>query len=98
MRRARARLWTVGFLLPKKARYDAGGYQAESARQSAYAGEENPYGQYTWTYYGPFGASGNWDLMDDIAALKSDRQHRSKRRSSCFRSRVAPSAAWACGF
>lgn len=50
----------------KKARYDAGGYRPESATQAAYSGEENPFGQqYTWTYYGPFGASGNWNRDRD---------------------------------
>lgn len=43
----------------KKARYDSGGYTDEqTAGQQA---QENPYGQYTWTYYGPFGSSGNWN-------------------------------------
>jgi molecular chaperone DnaJ len=47
----------------KKARYDLGGYSSEDPfrRQSETAGAgtgENPYGQYTWTWYGgnPFGA------------------------------------------
>lgn len=39
----------------KKARYDAGGYSAEQPYQNADA-QENPYGQYSWTYYGPFGS------------------------------------------
>ncbi len=43
----------------KKARYDAGGYHADdpfrqSAGENSY-GQEQPFGQYTWTYYGPFG-------------------------------------------
>lgn len=47
----------------KKTRYDLGGYAAEdpfrqaSDRQTAgqYADSENPYGQYTWTWYGGAG-------------------------------------------
>jgi molecular chaperone DnaJ len=47
----------------KKNRYDAGGYNAEdpfrqNAGESPY-GQEQPYGQYTWTYYGPFGGFGS---------------------------------------
>lgn len=41
----------------KKARYDAGGYATDDYRRPAGSGE-NPYGQYTWTYYGPFGQGG----------------------------------------
>jgi molecular chaperone DnaJ len=50
----------------KKARYDLGGYSAEDPfrqqRETAGAGTgENPYGQYTWTWYGgnPFGTAGS---------------------------------------
>lgn len=46
----------------KKARYDAGGYATESPyRQNASEANANAYGQYTWTYYGPFGTENSSD-------------------------------------
>lgn len=54
----------------KKSRYDLGGYNSQDPfrKQSETAGAgygENPYGQYTWTYYGPFGTSGSGSNRPD---------------------------------
>lgn len=45
----------------KKARYDLGGFSrgGTSSSTSSWSGE-NPFQGYSWTYYGPFGGSGNW--------------------------------------
>ncbi len=48
----------------KRAQYDMGGYQAddpfrrESQAQYAQQGQD-PFDQFTWTFYGPFGAAGS---------------------------------------
>ena len=44
----------------KKSRYDMGGYAEQSGRYSSTGTGQNPFQGYTWTYYGPFGGSGNW--------------------------------------
>ncbi len=43
----------------KKARYDMGGYATEEQQRRDYAerSAQHASGQYTWTYYGPFGFS-----------------------------------------
>lgn len=43
----------------KKSRYDLGGYTTEEQQRRDYAEQsaQNAYGQYSWTYYGPFGFS-----------------------------------------
>lgn len=45
----------------KKSQYDMGGFarQGRSSTSSSWSGE-NPFQGYSWTYYGPFGGSGNW--------------------------------------
>jgi DnaJ-class molecular chaperone with C-terminal Zn finger domain len=43
-----------------KSRYDMGGYTTESVRPGYGQGQENPYSQHTWTYYGPFGSAETW--------------------------------------
>lgn len=47
----------------KKSRYDLGGYSTEDWRNQGSAqssdAQENAYGQYTWTFYGPFGSTGS---------------------------------------
>jgi len=40
----------------KKSRYDLGGYNDDQPFRANTPNQENPYGQYTWTAYGPFGA------------------------------------------
>ena len=44
----------------RKSGYDLGGYTDQEYRGRAASGE-NPFNQYTWTYYGPFGGSGEWE-------------------------------------
>lgn len=54
----------------KKARYDMGGYADPSGGAAYRGGGYSPYGeqgsdprwtgQYTWTWYGPFGSSNSW--------------------------------------
>ncbi|HOU37898.1 MAG TPA: DnaJ domain-containing protein [Treponemataceae bacterium] len=43
----------------KKSRYDMGGFSAQSAGSGGYEGY-NPFEGASWTYYGPFGGSGDW--------------------------------------
>ena len=44
----------------KKSRYDLGGYADDQPFRQNAANQENPYGQqYSWTFYGPFGAGGS---------------------------------------
>lgn len=53
----------------KKAQYDLGGYTTEEQRRRDYAQQQaqrQQQGQYTWTFYGPFGTSqdsrdSNWE-------------------------------------
>ncbi|WP_305118717.1 J domain-containing protein [Brucepastera parasyntrophica] len=48
----------------KKQQYDMGGYQTDEDRRQRAAQENNTYGQYGWTFYGPFGASGSWNTEE----------------------------------
>lgn len=43
----------------KKSRYDMGGYAGQTSR-GYYQTRENPFEDFSRTYYGPFGGSGDW--------------------------------------
>ncbi len=47
----------------KKSRYDLGGFTGQSTGPRGYE-EYNPFEGTRWTYYGPFGGSGDWQKPD----------------------------------
>lgn len=68
----------------KKRRYDLGGYSTDQERSYAEHSNQQAYGQYTWTYYGPFGfsqGSHSQDSQDSQAWYEQHRQntHYTKR-------------------